>query len=271
MFIIQNVEDDEGLPEISVLGPGSYRFPAAQRAAANALAAQLRGTADNTRVETAPKPPVPVREVVRAAPPAPSARALAIARSISASNILTPANAPAPAPSPIPALAATPRQPPGAQQGPTRNAPRRTSTLSFVQAALAGFVPPPSSAGPSIRTPAPRPTPAPQPSRTPAFTRGVSPAVPASQARTSFQRPPPHVPRPAALPPSTAGPSNRRMSVPSTSRPPLVPSPPVQPRPPPPQPPPPSQGQSDRSVRLELEALRAQIADVSPSIVRPQP
>ncbi|EIW62526.1 uncharacterized protein TRAVEDRAFT_17188 [Trametes versicolor FP-101664 SS1] len=265
-FVVHSVEDDEGLPEISVLGGGgSYKYPAAQRAAANVLAAQLRGNADSPSREPPPKPPEPVRNTVRAPPPAPPVRNVIVAKSASASNVSTTANAPAPSPAPS-APASSSSQLSSVQPGAGTKLVRR-STFNSIQAALVGFVPPTSNANLNGRTATSRPANAAPSVKSPnsgAPTRRVSPAVPPSQARSSVQRLPStsQAFRPPVPPRSLAAPSNRRLSSPSVSRPHVAP-PAGQPRPPPQlQPPPPSQGQSGRSLRIEIDTLRAQLADI---------
>lgn len=266
-FVVHSVEDDEGLPEISVLGGGgSYKYPAAQRQAANALAAQLRGNVDTSSREAPPKPPEPVRNTVRAPPPAPPVQNVPVAKSASASKVSTTPNPPAPSPVPTPAPSSS--QLSGVQARAGARLVRRESTLKNIQAALVGFVPPTTNTNLNGRTPTSRPThPAPsvKPANSVAPTRRVSPAVPPSQARSSVQRLPStsQAFRPPVPARSLAAPSNRRLSSPSASRPHPTPSPAGQLRPPPlPQPPPPSQGQSERSLRIELDTLRAQLADV---------
>ncbi|KAI0328403.1 hypothetical protein GY45DRAFT_1255085 [Cubamyces sp. BRFM 1775] len=256
--VLLNPEDDEGLPDISIMGGGAYRVPAAQWAAANELAAQLRGPQTSTGVEnngrTVPTNPVRVLPQPPAQPPAPAFAPASASASVSPPTL-----------SPAPALAPTSGQPTTTRTSakpPSTNRLRRTSTLSSVQAALVGFVPPPTAApkparptSPAVQHRAPRPSAPPQ--------RSASPSVTLSQSRPSgFVSPQgSHVSRPPALPQPqpTAGPSTRRQSVPNAARA-AVQAPSVQPRLP--QPPPPSQGQSERSIRLELDALRAQLEDL---------
>ncbi|KAH9894824.1 hypothetical protein C8Q73DRAFT_790022 [Cubamyces lactineus] len=269
--ILLSPEDDEGLPDISIMGGGAYRVPAAQWAAANALAAQLRGPQAGAGDE---KSGGPVRSAAHTstsrAPGAPvaSTSTTAANRVGVSPQPLVPALAPASiavsvVPGPISAFANSPRQ--STTTGPSiqphsTNRLRRASTLGSVQAALAGFVPPPTAGTkPTRPTPSAAPPRASRPSAPPH--RSASPSVAPSQSRPSgfISAQAPHVSRTSVLPQPTTGPSYRRQSVPNTTRP-VVQSPSVQPRPP--QPLPPSQGQSERSIRLEVDALRAQVEDL---------
>ncbi|KAI0633798.1 hypothetical protein C8Q77DRAFT_1057380 [Trametes polyzona] len=254
--ILQNPEDDEGLPEVSIVGGGSYGFPAGQTAAVNALAAQLVPVGGSVNGQRSPNV---VRTTIRHEPPVPPRAAQGGASATGPSGLVQTS------------VTAAARGPPSGsrpRETPTSRVPRRSSTLSSIQAALAGFVPsatPSSTPVPSAtRPPASRNSPAPPPSRAPANAysrRGTSPALPPSHSRASVP-PPPSAPRTAAPVARHAGPSYRRQSVTGSARPHTVPSPPVQARPPPPQPPPPSQGQPDRRLRIELDTLRAQLDEV---------
>ncbi|KAH9851384.1 hypothetical protein C2E23DRAFT_830696 [Lenzites betulinus] len=256
--VFHHAEDDEGLPDISVIGAGSYKFPAAQRAAANALAAQLRG-ADTATSEAPRRPPSPVRDVPRAPP----TRNTPVARSVSGSgsDIVPPASATRPVISGNSSVQT---------RGPSNaRVPRRSTTFHTIQAALAGFTPPPShptaSAGATASPPVPT-----APSRvhrnsvslrgsSPLAPARVSPVPQASQTRASVQpfvQGPSRITRHPSTPPVPVVPAHRRQNVPGAPRPHVAPS--VQTRALPLQPPPPSQGQSDRRLRLELDSLKAQ-------------
>ncbi|KAI0743346.1 hypothetical protein C8Q80DRAFT_831463 [Daedaleopsis nitida] len=265
-----SVADDyeEELPDISIVGDGSYKLPADQRASANELAAQMRGhslipsgASFSNRV-----PPVP-----------------------------GPSRGPPPRRPPVPAQSTHPQAPPfnrhpssgssstvsgsGQSQGPStsarsQNRPRH-STLSTIQAALADFVPPPTHPPPQPTAPQndarnSRASPAPGTSR---------PSLNASRntrnSFSSFTAARPQVQRPAVVPsapprnaargtsPSVSVPVDRRSSVAGPSRQRLV-SPVAPPQPPPLQHhhPPLSQGQQERDLRIELETLKAQVEEL---------
>ncbi|KAI0824049.1 hypothetical protein BC628DRAFT_1323570 [Trametes gibbosa] len=251
-----HAEDDEGLPEISVIGAGSYRFPAAQRAAANALAAQLRD-AQITTTEAPQRLPSPVRDAPHA-PAAPASRNSSAARSGVAAPL---ANVPRPVPI-IVNSTVQPREPQSARIS------RRSTTLQSIQAALAGFTPtasyPTATVGPAV--PPPIPLAPSRVHRNSVSSRGVSPAIPPrvspapqpSQSRAGINAPvqgPSRLTRHPSTPPTTVTPAHRRQSVPGASRPHATPSVHATVFPPQPQP---SQGQNDRRLKLELDTLRAQ-------------
>ncbi|KAI1791334.1 hypothetical protein LXA43DRAFT_973179 [Ganoderma leucocontextum] len=215
---------DEDLPDISIIGDGSYNFPAAQRASVNALAAQIRGQSQHTNGASTSPPSAPAR------PP----------------------------------------------QG--RNKPARGSTLAEIEAALAAYasqVPPPTSTPAQNQRPS-RASPAPGLARAPSFA-GPSSSVRGHQQVQKANGP--HAQRPTSRASSgsaSVSPVERRHSTASPSVPPRQPpqqqqrqhqqrqQPQQQYQPPqPPQHPPPTQGSSERVLRIELEALRAQFEELS--------
>ncbi|RPD73712.1 hypothetical protein L226DRAFT_535983 [Lentinus tigrinus ALCF2SS1-7] len=215
---------DEDLPDISIIGDGSYNLPAAQRAS---LAAQVRrGQSNYASTSNRHPPPRP-----RAPAPAPPQR-----RTSSESGSVASAS-----------------QATGSRPPQRNRMPRQHSTLSSVQAALANFVPPAAS---SPRGPPSRGSPVPGPSRvTP--TTAVRPAVrtpPAAVAQRVTRDASPSVPVAPGRRQSVAmaGPPRQHRASPPSIRP---------PQPPPPQPPL-SQGQSERNLRIEVETLRAQVEDL---------
>ncbi|KAI0644391.1 hypothetical protein C8Q79DRAFT_1072568 [Trametes meyenii] len=245
-------EEDDGLPEISVIGGGSYRFPGVQQVEANELAAQLRRATIHANGGPPRETHNSVRSTTLASRPARSTLVAGNAPAVSGSTA---------GPSPA-AHVAGPSS--GTQHNRSNgNKPKRTSTLNAIKAALAGFVPDASqtSVGPARRSPAPAP---PRPPRAAVSTRrnnspSVTPSLPKHPAVSQSQS---YVGPPVASTTSTISPTNRRQSVATPSRSHAV-TPPVQQRPAPlPQPPPPSQGQSDRSLRLELNTLKAQLEDL---------
>ncbi|KAI0360875.1 hypothetical protein OH77DRAFT_1418909 [Trametes cingulata] len=255
--VLHATEDDEELPDISIIGGGSYRLPAAQREAAHALAAQIRGPENVANSEARSRPPPPVRDAV----PPPAVRNVPAARSASGSSTSAPVNPPASAVVPVagPPAAARTGNPSGTAK------PRRSSTLKSIQEALAGFDP--RSAAPSTSNA--RPPPAAAPSRAPrnaALPRNpVPPAFSNSQTRPSVSPAAPapsHSSRPVAPLASTVASAYRQQGVARPPRQHAAQPTSVHPRPAPPQAPQPSQGQSDRSIRIELDALRAQLEDL---------
>ena len=271
---------DEDLPDISIIGDGSYNFPAAQRAPVNALAAQIRdqsqringASTSRSSVPRAPGPP-PVNAPRHNAPPPPHPT-----RNVSNSRASNGS------------VASSSRRSgaPGAQARP----PQGRGKLAQIEAALAEYasqVPPTSTpaqnAGPSRASPAPglvrAPSFGPQPPR--------NPAGPSSSVRGHQQTPRANGTR--AQRPSSRGsggaasvsPAERRQSTSAhprqrTASPSIPPQQlPQQQRqqhqqrqpteqydqaPQPPQKPPPTQGSSERVLRIELEALRAQFEEV---------
>ncbi|KAL7281033.1 hypothetical protein ACG7TL_004335 [Trametes sanguinea] len=240
--VIVQPEDDEGLPDISILGGGSYRFPAAQRAAAHALAAQLRPQEDSV-VASSRKPPDPVRSTSRA-PPAPAPNAPVASTSALPASRITPTSAAARPPQPTVQPAPAPVNKP-----PSSGKPRRTSTLQSVQAALAGLIPPPSSnPPPNSRYASGAPSRSARNSVPPRTSQ--APGVSASQARPP-QAPSQatlgtHLSRSASFSSGTVAPANRRTSVPGLPQPASTPYP---------------GGQND-NLRLELDSLKAQLDEL---------
>ncbi|RDX45660.1 hypothetical protein OH76DRAFT_1407837 [Lentinus brumalis] len=254
---------DEDLPDISIIGDGAYNLPVAQRASANALAAQARGAqqshphASTSNHRPARVPGYPPR----APPPAPPQRR---ASSGSASD------------------AHGSGQSQGSSTGgrpPQRNRPpRQHSTLSSVQAALADFVPQASAAVPAPtpppKVPLSRASPAAGPSRITHAAARQQGGLASSSAvvRPALRTPPVAGPAPASVTRTTRGtspsvslPQQRRQSIPAAGpsrqqR--ASPSVPPQPPPQPPYQPPLSQGQSDRNLRIEVEMLKAQLEEL---------
>ncbi|KAI0768795.1 hypothetical protein BD413DRAFT_561541 [Trametes elegans] len=216
--------DDEGLPEVSVIGGGSYKFPAAQRAAANALAAQLGGQA-----ETSDSRQAPVRDTHVVPPP------VEIVPQRSAAVSKPPSAPPAPAPSPAPSPAPAP-----AHNSPGAAAPSRLSTPGSASVGAAAPVrvvppPPPPLAGSSRNSPAllPNPGPAPVYRQSPAAlpnkppSSGIGRPLRRGSTLSSIQAaladfvPPTNNPTPDAEPPRQLPPStsSRHSVKPATSRP----------------------------------------------------
>ncbi|KAI0666623.1 hypothetical protein C8Q78DRAFT_1058470 [Trametes maxima] len=251
---LSTVEDDDGLPEISVIGGGSYLFPGAQE-----LAAQLRGSTSHPNGGLSQVPQNLVRNAMPAKPLPPN---ISVARNGSTSSASSSTATGA-------ALVTGPSS--GAQSSkPNASRPKRTSTLNAIQAALEGFVPglpdtSQASAGTARRSSASAPS---RPPRNSALARrNQSPSVSHPQPRppvNSQRHVTAYVGRNMAPATSTTSPTNRRQSLAGPSRPRVV-TPPVQQRQTPPSQPLPSQGQSDRSdrsTRLELHTLKAQLEDL---------
>ncbi|KAI0373458.1 hypothetical protein BV20DRAFT_1012994 [Pilatotrama ljubarskyi] len=250
-------EDDEELPDISIIGGGSYRLPAAQREAAHALAAQIRGPANDTNNEASRAPSAPVRDAV---PPPAVVRNVPGRRASGSSSAAV--NPPEPAVTPVAGPSSAVRT---GNLINTAAKPRRSSTLKSIQEALAGLDTAQAAPGANIARPAPPAASSRVPRNAAPPRHSISPALPSSQTRPSVPPAavaPSHSSRPVAVPASTVAPAYRRQSVPGPSRQHGVQPNFVQPRPPPPQAPRPSQGQSDRSIRIELDALRAQLEDL---------
>ncbi|KAI9059125.1 hypothetical protein FKP32DRAFT_1596447 [Trametes sanguinea] len=254
--IIVQPEDDEGLPDISILGAGSYRFPAAQRAAAHALAAQLHPQG-NVVGESSRKPSDPVRTASRAPPPPVPKAPVASTSTSHASNLAASTSAATRPPQPtVQPVATSSNKPPSSAK------PRRVSTLQSVQAALAGLTPPPSSnPSPSYRNPSVAPSRSARGSVPPRTSQ--APSVSASQARLpQAASQAAHLTRSASFSSTTAAPSNRRTSVPGQPPPPVSQFSHVQPRPPPPLQPTSYSGAQSDSLRLELDSLKAQLDEL---------
>lgn len=267
-----SIADDyeEELPDISIVGDGTYKLPADQRASANELAAQIRGHSTTTngasssnRVPSVPgpsrgppprRPPVPAQSTHPHAPP--------FNRHASGGSSSTASGS-------------------GQSQGPSAGARSqnraRHSTLSTIQAALADFVPPPlpQPTPPQIDVRNSRASPAPGTSRPPPNASRITRNTSSSYTTTR-----PQVQRQAAVPsapprnaargtsPSVSVPVERRNSVAGPSRQRVV-SPVAPPQPPPLQHhhPPLSQGQQERDLRIEVETLRAQVEEVRGCVI----
>ncbi|KAI8994049.1 hypothetical protein BD414DRAFT_576645 [Trametes punicea] len=257
--IVVNPEDDEGLPEISIFGGSSYRFPGAQRAATSALAAQLRGPQEGAGGQNRRRPSSPVRNATHVvADPIPS-------MPVATTSVLKPpesANRAIPAP--------PPGQPPGQPDKPSSTVkPRRTSTFSSVQAALAALVPPPSNSSANARIVRPASVASSRAAQSSIPSRlSPAPSIFASQSRTSVSARPPalgtsHLSRPTIPPPSAVASTTPRLSGPVVPLRHVAQSVPLHPRLPSPPPPPPLlRRRDDRNCSSEVEALRAQLEEL---------
>ncbi|KAI0779891.1 hypothetical protein C8Q74DRAFT_1199278 [Fomes fomentarius] len=254
---------DEDLPDISIIGDGSYKLPAAQRASANELAKQIRGPRYNaTCASTSNRvlsPPVrappggPLRR-----PPVPAQASTSFTRHASGGSS---SNTSASGQSQVDP--ANPRSHNRLRQ--------RHSTLSTIQAALADFIPasanPPPQPTPPNRVYPSRLSPAPGPSRVAPnhLPQGRNSVSSSTSVRPQIQKPPsgPPPPGPATRgvrgsSPSVSIPVDRRHAVAGPSRPRVVS---------PPQPlqqhcPPLSQGHQERDLRIEVETLKAQVEEL---------
>lgn len=256
---------DEDLPDISIIGDGSYKLPAAQRASANELAKQIRGPRDNAncastsnRVLSPPvraPPGAPLRR-----PPVPAQASTSLTRHASGGSS---SNTSASGQSQV--NLANPRSQNRLRQ--------RHSTLSTIQAALADFIPtstnPPPQPTPPNKVYPSRLSPAPGPSRVapnhPRQGRNSTSSSTSVWPQPQIQKPPsgPLPPGPAARgvrgsSPSVSVPVDRRHVVAGHSRPRVV-SPP---QPPQQHYPPLSQGHQERDLRIEVETLKAQVEEV---------